>query len=160
MMLEIQKLNRAATVVVLLGVVLLLLALGQVTVWALDRRAPFEMVSYEPRPTRAGEAAIFRAVVKRDVSRSCSSSYSRLFYDSTGSRFDVTTGEQIMSADALSDLARRSPAAMVLSVVIPPAAAPGPGALVTVVNYVCNPLHQIFPVTVLLVMDVEVLSGT
>lgn len=153
----LQKINHAAGVLLVLGALLLFLVIGQLVLWGLDRRAPFEMIGYTANPTLPGDTVIVRAKVGRDLGRRCSVSYSRMFFDSAGSRFDLTTGAQMMNADALDDLNRRTPDALVISVIVPPKAAPGRGAMVTVLDYVCNPVHQLYPVPVLLTMDVEVL---
>lgn len=153
----LQTVSRIATAVVLAGLLLFAVALGQVLMWGLDRRAPFELDSYTANPARPGDAAIIRASVRRDLSRRCSVTYSRMFFDASGARFDVTMGAQLMNAQALDDLNRRSPDALVLSVTVPPLAAPGMGQLVSVLDYVCNPMHQLYPVAVLMTMDVEVL---
>ena len=153
----LQKLNYLATILVLVGIALMALVVTQLVIWGLDRRVPFAMTGYHANPALPGDVVIVRAVVERDLSRKCSVSYSRMFFDSAGSRYDITSGAQMMNADALDDLNRRNPNALVLSVTLPPQATPGKGALVTVLDYACNPMHQLFPVPVLLTMDVDVL---
>lgn len=153
----LQHLNRATTAALLLGALCLLLAMGQLMAWGLDRRVPFHLVSYAAEPTLPGDTLIVRATVERDLARHCSVIYSRMFHDSSGARFDITAGAQAMNADALDDLNRRTPDALVLSITVPPMASPGIGALVTSLDYVCNPMHQLYPVSVLMMIDVEVL---
>lgn len=153
----LQKVNHVSGILLTLGALLLFFVGGQVLLWGLDRRVPFEMVGYTVNPALAGDTVIVRAQVRRDLARRCSVTYSRVFFDSAGSRFDLTTGAQMMNADALDDLNRRTPDSLVISVTVPPKAAPGKGALVTALDYVCNPVHQMYPVPMLLTMDVEVL---
>ena len=153
----LQKLNHVATILVLAGITLMILVIAQLVVWGLDRRVPFVMTSYSANPTMPGDVVIVRAVVERDLNRRCSVMYSRMFFDSAGSRYDITSGAQMMNADALADLNRRNPNGLVLSVTLPEQATQGKGALVTVLDYACNPVHQLFPVPMLLTMDVDVL---
>jgi hypothetical protein len=157
MMNPTQKINRVATVTILIGIFLIFGALAQVIVWSLDRSPPFVMVSYTSKPTKAGDVVIFRATVKREMHRHCSVTYSRMFYDSSGSRYDITEGAQIMNSIALDDQNRRTPDSLILSVKVPSAATPGVGVLITVLDYECNPVHKLYPIPVLLTMDVEVL---
>lgn len=153
----IQHLNRAATIAVVIGTVFVLLAIGQIIYWGIDRHIPFRVISYVANPALPGDAVIVRAAVERDLYRRCSVTYSRMFHDAAGSQFDITSGAQMMTADALNDLNRRMPDTLILSVTIPPKAAPGKGALISVLDYVCNPVHQLYPVSMLVTMDVEVL---
>ena len=153
----LQKLNHVATILVIMGLAILFLIIGQLTAWGLDRRVPFILTGYTATAALPGDVVIVRARVTRDLNRRCSVTYSRMFFDSAGSRYDITSGAQIMNADALDDLNRRNPNGLILSVVLPPQATQGKGALVTVLDYACNPVHQLFPVPVLLTMDVDVL---
>ena len=152
-----QHLNRAATTAVVVGCIFVLLAIGQIIAWSVDRRIPFRMISYVANPTLPGDTLIVRANVQRDLQRRCSVTYSRMFHDASGARFDITPGVQMMTADALDDLNRRTPDTLILSVTVPPKAAPGKGALISVLDYVCNPTHQLYPVSMLMTIDVEVL---
>jgi len=152
----LQSINRVATGFLLFGFLCFLAVLVQLVVWGADRRVPFALVEYAAPATRAGEAVVIHSRVDRALNRSCSVQYSRMFFDSGGARYDLTQGAQIMNAAALSDLNRRTPDTLVISVTIPKYASPGVGSVVTVLNYVCNPVHQIYPVEVLLSMDVVV----
>ena len=152
-----QHVNRAATIAVVTGFVCVLLAIGQIIAWGVDRRVPFRVISYVTNPALPGDTLIVRANVERDLHHKCSVTYSRMFHDAAGAQFDITSGAQMMTADALNDLNRRTPDSLILSVTIPPKAAPGKGALISVLDYVCNPTHQLYPVPMLVTMDVEVL---
>ena len=92
-----------------------------------------------------------------DLDRKCSVTYSRIFYDASGAQFDITPGVQMMTDVALNDLNRRTPDSLILSITVPPKAAPGKGALISVLDYVCNPVQQLYPVSMLVTIDVEVL---
>lgn len=153
-----QQINRVATIAVLIGAACILGALFQLMLWASDRHPPFTMTAYTAPPVKAGQSVIVKAKVIRELDRDCSVTYSRMLFDSSGSRFDITPGAQLMTAEALEDLNRRSPNSLVFSVVIPPQATPGVGALITVMNYVCNPIHKLYPVSVLMTVDVPIVQ--
>ena len=153
----IQHLNRAATIAVVIGTIFVLLAIGQIIAWGIDRRVPFRVISYVTNAALPGDTVIVRANVERNLHRKCAVTYSRMFHDAAGAQFDITPGAQMMTADAWNDWNRRTPDTLILSVTIPPKAAPGKGALISVLDYVCNPVHQLYPVPMLMTMDVEVL---
>ena len=129
-----QHFNRVATAAVVVGFVCVLLAIGQIIAWGVDRRVPFRVLSYTANPALPGDTVIFRANVERALDRRCSVTYSRMFSDAAGTHFDITPGAQMMSADALNDLNRRTHDTLILSVTVPPRAAPGRGALISVLD--------------------------
>lgn len=154
---SLHSVHRAATALLFLGVALLLWAMGQALYWGLDRSPPFELLHYRVTPARPGEAIVVRASVQRDLTRHCSVMYSRHFFDAGGIRYDLTLGDMLMNAPALDDLNRRMPNEMIFSIATPPSATPGKGAIVTALDYVCNPLHRLYPITLILTIDVDIL---
>lgn len=153
-----EKLYKAASIMLITGAVLLLLILGQVFLWALDRSPPFSVVNYQVTPVQAGQMAVVNVSVKRDLSRMCSVTYSRMFLDSKGVTWDLTEGVRVMTAQALNELDRRNPSALTIKISIPAAAAIGPGTIMTVLEYICNPVHQAYPIPVVMLTNVEVLK--
>ena len=153
----IQKINRAFTFILSIGTLLLLLSVGQFVLWGVDRKAPLRMLTYTATPTQAGGNTLIHLDVKRDLTRTCAATYSRLFYDAAGSRYEITQGLQAMNATSIADTDRRTPDVALLSIRIPADAAPGKGSLVTALEYSCNPMHLLYPLPVLLTIDVEVL---
>lgn len=123
--------------------------------YAADRRPPLALVSSEPASAAAGEYVTLRAVVKREPERGCNAQYWRYLFDSRGARFDL--GHSQTSAEAIAAMERRSPGSLVVSFVVPPAAAPGPATLQTVLLYECNRVHHWWPIPVTIDMPFSVL---
>ena len=153
------KLYRAATVVTVCGTVMFFLAVAQMVVWAMERTPPFTVLGYVAAPVRAGDTAIVSARVRRDLDRLCSVTYSRVLIDGKGVVFDLTEGVRLMTAQALAELDKRSPDKITFSVNIPVTASAGPGAVITAMEYQCNPIHQAKPIPVIMVSKVEILGG-
>lgn len=148
---------RAVWVVILCGAAAFLGVTLQLSLWWLDNKPPFLLIAYTVSPTERGDLAILRVNVKRDLSRDCSVTYSRMFYDAEGTRTELTPDVQLMTAEAINDLDARTPDKLVITVRVPKEAAKGLGAVVTPLEYVCNPLHQLYPIHLLLRMNLEVL---
>jgi hypothetical protein len=152
-----KAINRVITYMVVLGALLCILAFGQLAWWAADRDAPFVMLDYNEVSARAGESTVIKAVVKRDLSRRCSVLFSRSFIDSKGTRFELTDGSQSMNSASLTALNQRTPDQLNIGVRVPVDAAPGVGTVMTTLDYECNPIHQIYPIPMVLNMNLEVL---
>lgn len=149
--------NGAMTVLVITGALLCVLFALTIGYWVLDRDVPFKMESYTVEPVRPGLTTVVRAKVVRDLDRRCSVVFSRTFYDSQGTRYELTEGVQLMNAVALEAYNERSPDMLAFSVIVPIAASPGEGVVMTALNYECNPIHQFFPISMVLEMKVKVL---
>lgn len=153
----ITTLNAFLTTLVVMGAGLCLVFAATLVWWAADRDAPFVMLEYRVAPAKAGTNTTVYAEVRRDLARNCSVNFSRAFYDSKGVRFDLTEGPQLMNRAALEAFDQRSPNILAFNVNIPLGARPGMGAIVTALDYQCNPVHQKWPISMVLNMDVEVL---
>ena len=149
--------SKATTLLVAIGSALCMIFAGQLAWWAAERSPPFEMMSYAIAPARAGETTIARALVKRDLDRRCSVVFSRVFFDSNGTRWELTEGTQMMNSSALEAYNLRSPDTLAFAVTVPATAKPGTGSVMTVLDYYCNPVHQSYPIPVVLTMNMEVL---
>lgn len=149
--------RKYATLALLFGLTMFFSASVQLVTWGLDRRVPFELINYHVNEAQAGDAIIIRGNVKRDLSRSCTLMYSRVFYDSTGARFELTKEPQLMTAGALADLNERLPDTLLLNITVPPLAAPGAAAVVSALQYECNPVHKLYPLNMLVTFNVTVL---
>lgn len=147
----------AASYLVFLGTLCVLLAGVQVIRWALDYMPPFSLLDYSATPAKPGQMTTIRANVRRDLKRRCGVHYSRSFSDAIDARTELTAGEQYMNADALDALNRMMPDKLALSVLIPSSAAPGIGVVMVVLDYQCNPLQTLYPISMVLLMNVEVL---
>lgn len=135
--------------------VILLCAAVLVLYYAADRKPPFSLVSSAHAEAQAGESITLWAAVKREPERGCNVEYWRYVYDSRGARFDLGRAEQ--SADAIASMERRTPGQMAPSFTVPPAAAPGPATLQTVLLYQCNRVHHWWPIPVTIDMPFTVL---
>lgn len=135
--------------------VILLLAALLILYYAADRDPPFAVLAVEHAEGRAGEYVTINSKVLRDVSRGCNTEFSRFLFDSRGARFDMGTSR--MSAEAIAAMDRQSPSWLSLSVHIPPAVAPGPAKLQTVIHYQCNRVHALWPIELTVEMPFLVL---
>lgn len=149
--------NGSMTALVLTGALFCVLFALVIAYWAVDRDVPFTLESYAVEPVKAGTTTTVRAKVKRDLDRRCSVVFSRTFYDASGVRYELTEGVQFMNALALDAYNERSPDMLAFSVKVPPSATPGKGSVMTALNYECNPIHQFFPISTVLEMNLEVL---
>lgn len=125
--------------------------------WAIDRSPPFKLLSYSVFNGRPGDSVLMIATVKRDLNKACSVTFSRYLFDHKGVRTDLS-GIQYMTASALSQMDKANPNKLLLAIKLPVDIAPGPAKLVTSLEYVCNPIQRIWPLDVLLEMDMEILS--
>lgn len=150
-----RALNHAVVATEWVARLILLLAGMLVLYYAADRKPPFELVSSAPASAAPGEYVTLRAVVRRDPERGCNAQYWRYVFDSRGARFDL--GHSQASAEAIAAMERRSPGDMTLAFVVPPAAAPGPATLQTVLIYECNRVHHWWPIPVTIDMPFLVL---
>lgn len=88
-------------------IVLLLITVGQLVWWSIDREPPFHVGSYTPTSAKPGQTATISANVERELKRGCSVQFSRYLYDPGGTRHDMVAG-QFMTAKALEDGLQRS----------------------------------------------------
>lgn len=115
--------------------------------WAFDRDPPFEVVSVEPAVGRPGGSVLLLATVKRDIKRGCSVKYTRHLWTPAGYRMDLE-GLQEASADQIARMETRNPERLAVVIELPAWITPGTAQLVTHLNYRCNPLHILWPISV------------
>jgi len=147
------KINRILTRVILVAFALLA---GLVAYWSMDRKPPFELKSYISSAGVPGQIIVIDAIVKRDLDRNCSVTFSRAFFDSRGARTELTDGAMLMNARALFEMNKLNPGQLRLPVKIPVGATSGEGTVMTILDYVCNPTHLIKPIPLVLTMKVLV----
>lgn len=128
-----------ARIIVIAGIAL-------VAYYAADREPPFAVLSVEPAEARAGDYITIVANVRREVDRMCDADFSRYLYDATGARYDM--GHAIASAEMIAALERRDNGRLRVSFLVPYGAAPGAASLQSVLNYKCNKIHRLWPITV------------
>lgn len=133
---------RAMRNLVLLPWLIIILSLGQLTIWALDRHPPFELISAEVNTPRPGGQLMIAAKVRRDLHRDCSVLFGRYLFDSIGVRYDIS-GPQLMSPQALRQMNAMAPGELNLILPLPATFRPGPGVFSTVLEYRCNPLQDL-----------------
>lgn len=117
--------------------------------WAADRQPPLQVLALRPIRAAPGATAQFELMVARDLRRGCAVRFHRYLYDGEGFRFDLG-GPAAMNAQALAALEREHPGQLLLSVPVPQRATPGAARFVTSLDYVCNPLHHLWPIPLLL----------
>lgn len=149
MKLTIERLNFFASGMIVLGGLLSVVFALQAVVWYFDDEVPFEVIGYTPSIGSPGEDVVILVRVKRDVQRNCSVDFSRYFYDSRGTRFDTSEGERHMNASAIAQMDAANPGILQYTFRIPEAASLGTGKIITSLDYVCNPLHKMYPIQVL-----------
>ena len=156
-MTHFSQIYKYATAFVLCGSAMFFIVIGQGLFWALDRAPPFKALGYTSQPTPQGQTTTIKVKVKRDLGRMCSVTYSRLFLDSKGVAWDLTEGVRLMTAKSLDELDKRNPDMLTIKVTVPEGAALGKGSVMTVLEYACTPVHQLYPIQMVVVNDVEVL---
>ncbi len=150
------KLTRGLERSIAVAWVLIALSAAVVIYWAFDRSPPFVMLDYTAFNGRRGETVLVAANVDRNLERNCSVTFSRYLFDAKGVRSDLS-GIQYMTASALAQMERDNPSKLLLSVKLPDNVQPGPAKLVTSLEYVCNPIQRIWPLDVLMEMNLVVL---
>lgn len=120
-----------------------------------DTKPPFEMLSATTNKPRAGEILRADVLVRRDLSRKCSVTFSRHIFDSSNTRIDITPST-VMPAPALEQLEAAKPGHLRLAVELPQYIQPGPARLVTPLAYACNAWHTLRPIEVLMTVNFEV----
>jgi hypothetical protein len=125
--------------------------------WASDREPPFEVISVAPVSARVGDPVTLRATVRRDSRRDCEARFSRYLYDSQFVRFDLE-GEQRATDRMIDAIERRTPGQLMLSFIVPAGMSTGPAVLQTELQYRCNPVHMIAPISVTTQMPFTVLE--
>lgn len=129
----------------------------QLLVWSIERSPPTRFVEYYVAPVKPGKSTTVYETVERDKNRPCSATYTRLLFDSTGTRFDLTGGEQHTNAAARERIALLTPGRLNYAVKVPQEAAAGKATVITTMNYVCNPVHEIFPIESVINVTLEIL---
>jgi hypothetical protein len=143
-----------------LGWLLCLPILFKFAQWGTDNVAPFELLATTTVvPGPPGGEVLFESAVRRDLHRECSVRYSRHIVDSRGFRHDFEMEPRYLSADGLRRMDKDMGQRLKIVVNIPKAAAVGPAIYAAELNYVCNPLHTLFPLRVTMAMPFDVLPA-
>lgn len=126
--------------------VTILVSIGLVIYYAADRAPPFTVISVEPAEALPGDTVTIHATVSRDMTRRCSADMSRYVFDSGNTRFDL--GTSFFTPEVIRDMETRAPGRLTISIKVPEDAKSGPARMVSVLNYRCNRVHNIYPIEV------------
>mgnify|MGYP003510480865 CR=1 FL=1 len=138
-------------------IILLIVSVGQVIWWAMDRSPPFRVLSHQVNSPHAGGVLTVRAKVQRDLERDCSVTFSHYLLDRNGARHE-NTGQQVMTAQAIRNMDAMAPGELNVQMLVPANFPPGPGSMTTVLEYRCNPLQYVArPIPVEMNIPFEVL---
>ncbi len=118
-------------------IILLIVSVGQVIWWALDRSPPFRVLSHQVNSPHAGGVLTVRAKVQRDLERDCSVTFSHYLLDRNGARHE-NTGQQVMTAQAIRNMDAMAPGELNVQMLVPANFPPGPGSMTTVLEYRCK----------------------
>ena len=143
-----QRLLWVANITIVLGV-------GAVAWFALDRDPPFAVLSVDPASAKAGEWVTIRSQVRREVDRNCSADFSRFVFDSGGSRYDLGTSSA--TAEMIRVMERKSPGVLAITIRLPDGMQAGSADLTTALQYRCNKVHYLWPIEVTTHMPFRVL---
>ncbi len=137
--------------------IVLVLCAGPVLYWTLDRAPPFALISAQTNSPRPGEVLYVDAQVRRDIHRECTAEFSRYLFDRIGSRHEAQ-GPQLMTAQSIREMDALAPGVLRVQMQVPLSFPPGPARMVTVLQYRCNPIQDLFrPIGVQMTIPFEVL---
>lgn len=129
-------------------------------VWAFDREPPVRILDQSLQlKVRPGESAVFSASVQRNLRRQCSTRYSKHLLDAAGVEHDILASQTI-SYKTMLDMEHRMGPWFRIGVTIPPALPAGRATLFVDEEYVCNPLHYLFPIRSTTTFTFTVLDAT
>lgn len=151
-------LDRLANRLVFIGLAFLVIPLAVFCMWSVDRKPPFELVSYNDITVVPGSSLVAHEVVRRDVERNCSVSFARYTMDSRkvkGNESPTT----FMNARAITNLSLTMGLDHLdITYPISDDMPVGQASLITVLDYRCNPLHMIWPIQVVTVVPFNVIA--
>lgn len=127
----------------------------QVACWVLERTPPIVIKDYVVNDAPQGGPVVLSISVKRDLTRRCSVTLTRVFFDAVGTRHHIVTQHHNTLASAMNE--KLMPGRLTIGFDIPSAAARGAGHLVTTAEYTCNPLHTVWPIPLEMSQKIEVL---
>lgn len=126
-------------------------------IWAADRSAPFVVKSSRViPPVVAGETAKIEGEVWRDISRSCDLEVRHWIEDSAGFRHYLPNVQ--MASESIRRLEQISPGITRYTMAVPVAFAPGKAIYHAESLYTCNPVHMIWPISVITRISFDVLT--
>lgn len=138
-------------------IILLIVSVGQVVWWSMDRSPPFRVDAVRVTNAQQGGVVRIDAEVFRDVRRECGVTLSMHLYDATGARFTIDA-TSIISSAGISAMERKTPGKLLRTIQLPAGVAVGPASMVSSMAYTCNPLQEMMrPIHVQTEFQFEVL---
>lgn len=139
----------------LLPILVISIALAQIFAWAFDREPPFVVIDghIEP-PAVPGGVLRITGAVKRDISRNCDLEVTQWVEDSSGYRHYLNP--VAMRSDSIRKLEEISPGRTQYAASIPSTVKIGPSVYHAESRYVCNPVHFVWPVSIITRIAFEV----
>ena len=123
-------------------IILLVVSIGQIIWWSVDRDPPSRVDAVRVTNARQGGLVHIDAEVYRDVRRECGVTLSSHIYDSTGARF-VLDGSTVISSSGIAAMERKTPGKLLMTIQLPAGVAVGPASMVSSMAYTCNPLQEL-----------------
>lgn len=149
-------LDRFASRLTWIGFGFLVIPLLVFCMWSVDRKAPFELVSYNNITVMPGGTLVAHEVVRRDVSRNCSASFARYTMNSQKEKGNESP-TTFMNAKSIENMSLTMGVDKLdLTYHIGDDMPVGQASLITVLDYRCNPLHYIWPIQVVTVVPFNV----
>lgn len=131
-----------------LPAIVVVAGLGQIIAWSIDRKAPFQVVKGQiVPPAYPGGVLRIDGVVKRDLSRSCDLEVTQWVEDANGYRHYLNP--VAMRADSIRKLEELTPGRTQYAAAIPPTVNIGPAVYHAESRYACNPVHEIWPISII-----------
>lgn len=138
-------------------IILLVVSIGQIIWWSVDRDPPFRVDAVRVTNARQGGLVHIDAEVFRDVRRECGVTLSTHLYDATGARFTIDS-TAIISSAGIAAMERKTPGKLLRTIQLPAGVAVGPASMVSSMAYTCNPLQDVArPIPVEMNIPFEVL---
>lgn len=131
-----------------LPAVIIVIGAGQTIAWAINRTPPFTVL--EGRiipPAIPGGVLRIDGVVKRDLSRDCDLEVTQWVEESAGYRHYLNP--VAMRAESIRKLEEISPGRTQYAAAIPPTVKPGPAVYHAESRYTCNPVHLLWPISII-----------
>ena len=137
-----------------------IVALGivQIAFWWYDSAPPFAVLGIERlERVHPGQTVRISAHVLRDIRRNCDATMRRAVFDSGGYRYDIA-GEVFFTAESIAKMDQMAPGKLTVAIDVPPGLLPGPAVVISQIEYQCNPLQRLFPITILTELPFEVIQ--
>ena len=121
---------------------MIIVAVVQVALWAMDRDVPYQVVNYTAT-TNERESVTLEMQVRRDTTRNCELTMQRWLRDARGFRWYLPP--LFFHASEVHELEHQYPGAVKLVLQLPGAIPSGTTSYRATMRYQCNPMHMVWP---------------